>query len=86
MTKCLTKAIDEVNQREKLLQAHYRQACALYVDSNIHSRRQSIKGDHPAFDAPELNLSELSFLAQAPNSESNSWDIAELEQVGSLKK
>jgi hypothetical protein len=86
MTKCLTKTVDEVNQREKLLQAHYRQACALYVDSNIHARRQSIKGDHPAFIAPEFKLSQLSFLAQAPNPETSSWDMSELEQVRGLKK
>jgi hypothetical protein len=78
----LNNEVDELNQREKLLQAHYRQACALYVDANIHARRQSIKGDHPAFDAPEFKLSELDFLALAPNGVPGNWDISKLETVG----
>lgn len=78
----LNNEVDELNQREKLLQAHYRQACALYVDANIHARRQSIKGDHPAFDAPEFKLSELDFLALAPNGVPGNWDISRLETVG----
>ena len=82
----LNKEIEELNQREKLLEAHYHQACALYVDSNIHARRQSIKGDHPAFEAPKFELTELSFLVQAPNEVSSNWDISALEIAGGVSK
>ena len=82
----LNQEIEELNQREKLLEAHYRQACALYVDSNIHARRQSIKGDHPAFEAPEFKLTELSFLEVAPSEISGAWDISALETVGGKSK
>lgn len=85
-TPSLTKQLDELAQRERLLLAHYNQACALYVDSNMHSRRQSIKGDHPAFEAPELILSELDFLDKAPNGMTSAWDISELETVGGASK
>ena len=85
-TPSLTKHLDELAQREKLLLAHYNQACAIYVDSNMHSRRQSIKGDHPAFEAPELTLSELNFLGKAPNGMTSAWDIYELETVGGASK
>jgi len=78
----LTKELDEVAQTEKLLLAHYKQACALYVDNNIHSRRQSIKGDHPAFESPEMQLSEIDSLVPAPGEGKNIWDVAELESVG----
>ena len=82
----LNQEIEELNQREKLLEAHYLQACALYVDSNIHARRQSIKGDHPAFEAPEFKLTELSFLEVAPSEISGTWDISALETVGGKSK
>jgi len=79
----LEKDLDELKQQERQLLAQYNQACALYVDSNIHARRQSIKGDHPAFESPELVLTNVDFLAPAPSDDSNKWDISELEIVGS---
>ena len=85
-SKAELDGLEELNQREKLLEAHYRQACALYVDSNIHARRQSIKGDHPAFEAPEFKLTELSFLEVAPSEISGAWDISALETVGGKSK
>jgi len=56
------------------------------VDSNMHSRRQSIKGDHPAFEAPELILSEFGLLDKAPNGTTRAWDISELETIGGASK
>ncbi len=79
----LEKDLDELKQQERQLHAQYNQACALYVDSNIHSRRQSIKGDHPAFEPSELVLTEIDFLSPAPSDDSSKWDISQLENVGS---
>jgi hypothetical protein len=81
-TTSLDRRVDEMKQQERQLQAQYLQACALYVDSNIHARRQSIKGDHPAFVPPELEPKELDFLGQAPNNP-NRWDISQLGVAGS---
>lgn len=81
-TKALDKRVDEMKQQERQLQAQYLQACAVYVDSNIHSRRQSIKGDHQAFVPPVLETKELDFLGQALNN-SDSWDMSKLGIAGS---
>jgi hypothetical protein len=82
----LEKDLDELKQQERQLHAQYNQACALYVDSNIHARRQSIKGDHPAFESPDFVMTDVDFLSQAPSDDSNKWDISELETVGSNQK
>lgn len=82
----LEKDLDQLKQQERQLHAQYNQACALYVDSNIHARRQSIKGDHPAFESPDFVMTDVDFLSQAPSDDSNKWDISELETVGSNQK
>ena len=82
----LEKDLDELKQQERQLHAQYNQACALYVDSNIHARRQSIKGDHPAFESPDFVMTDVDFLSPAPSDDSNKWDISKLETVGSNQK
>jgi hypothetical protein len=81
----IDKNLEELKQEERQLLAQYNQACALYIDSNIHARRQSIKGDHPAFESPEIVLTDIDFLSLAPSDNPKKWDISELEAVGSNK-
>ncbi|MFM8926576.1 MAG: hypothetical protein ACKOFA_00010 [Rhodoluna sp.] len=81
----LEKSLDQLKQEERQLLAQYSQACALYIDSNIHARRQSIKGDHPAFESHEIVLTDIDFLSLAPSDNSKTWDISGLEAVGSNK-
>ncbi len=81
-TRALDKRVDEMKQQERQLQAQYLQACALYTDCNIHSRRQSIKGDHQAFIPPVLESKEMDFLGQALNN-ADSWDLSKLAVAGS---
>lgn len=81
----LEKNLDQLKQEERQLLAQYSQACALYIDSNIHARRQSIKGDHPAFESYEIVLTDIDFLSLAPSDNSKTWDVSELEAVGSTK-
>jgi len=81
----IDKNLEELKQEERQLLAQYNQACALYIDSNIHARRQSLKGDHPAFESPEMVLTDINFLSLAPSDNSKIWDISELKTVGSNK-
>jgi hypothetical protein len=76
-TATRNRQIEEMKQQERLLQAQYLQACSLYVDSNMHSRRQSIKGDHEAFIPPSLEPKPIDFLVQTPN-DAIDWDISGL--------
>jgi len=80
----LEKRIREIKQEENLLVAHYNQACAKYVDTNMHSRKQSIKGDHAAFTAPELELAELDVATFLPIPEADYSVDGELVSGGVL--
>lgn len=53
-----------------LIETEYQKACAIYVDANIHSRRDELNGAHPSLISPKFEIDvdtfkDLKMIAQA---------------------